>query len=124
MRLLTKPPLQGLMRISDYQRRRILHLIKHFKSAHKQQQATFSGAHSWNGASALAPGRLSASRAASMPRSSTLAPGSPRAAPPVSSGLRASIASSACLLSDNEQERKPHWQKLHERQVVHRTYSV
>ena len=79
------------MRISDYQRRRILHLIKHFKSAHKQQ-ATFSGAHSWNGASSPAPGRLSTSRAASMPRSGTLAPGSPRAAMPVSSARRASLA--------------------------------
>ena len=75
---------QGLMRISDYQRRRILHLIKHFKSAHKQQ-TSFSGAHSWNGASSPAPGRLSASHAASMPHRSALAPGSPKGVIPVSS---------------------------------------
>lgn len=79
------------MRISDYQRRRILHLIKHFKSAHKQQ-AAFSGAHSWNGSSSLAPGRLSTSRAASLPRHSVLAPLSPKAAVPVSLTLRASLA--------------------------------
>ena len=70
------------MRISDYQRRRILHLIKHFKSAHKQQ-AAYSGAHSWNASSSPAPGRLSTSRAASMPHRSVLVPTSPKAAMPV-----------------------------------------
>ena len=87
---------QGLMRISDYQRRRILHLIKHFKSAHKQQ-TTFSGAHSFNGASSPAPGRLSASHAASMPHRSALAPSSPKNAIPVSSVSLLRYAYRACL---------------------------
>ncbi|CAL5227833.1 g10862 [Coccomyxa viridis] len=109
---------EGLMRISDYQRRRILHLIKHFKSAHKQQ-TSFSGAHSWNGASSPAPGRLSASHAASMPHRSALAPGSPKgvipppmqqaAAPPsvaaAASGLPATSAVAPGLQTVPEQSR-------------------
>ena len=74
------------MRISDYQRRRILHLIKHFKSAHKHQAALLSR-HSWSnngiGQQGSPPaGRLSTARAASMPDPSMLGPGSPK--PPVS----------------------------------------
>ena len=89
-RLLTAVSAQGLMRISDYQRRRILHLIKHFKSAHKQQ-AAFSAAHSLNGASSPAPGRLSTCRAAS----GKLTPSSPDTAAPVSFDAHASTAMSA-----------------------------
>ena len=77
-------PLQGLMRISDYQRRRILNLIKHFKATRKQQKprSAFTGSRSWNGGAVQA--RLNASgrgadmlRAASMPASGVLAGGSP-----------------------------------------------
>ena len=84
-------PSQGLMRISDYQRRRILNLIKHFKATHKQQKprSAFPGSRSWNGGAVQA--RLNASgrgaemfRAASLPAPGVLAGSSPEAAVHVS----------------------------------------
>ena len=81
--------MQGLMRISDYQRRRILHLIKHFKSVHKQQ--AFSGSRSSKSRAmrapletALAADRPDLHRAASEPQSGIPQWGTPHACAPVS----------------------------------------
>ena len=81
--------MQGLMRISDYQRRRILHLIKHFKSVHKQQ--AFSGGRSWNSRAVHAPPQTAPAAdhpdlhpAASEPQSGIPQWGSPHASKAVS----------------------------------------
>ena len=76
--------MQGLMRISDYQRRRILHLIKHFKSVHKQQ--AFGGSRSFSSRAMHAPPQTALAadhpdlhRAASEPQSGMPQWGSPHA---------------------------------------------
>lgn len=76
------------MRISDYQRRRILHLIKHFKSVHKQQ--AFGVSRSSNSRAMRAPAQTARAadhpdlhRAASEPQSGMPQWGSPHAHAPV-----------------------------------------
>ena len=76
------------MRISDYQRRRILHLIKHFKSVHKQQ--AFSSSRSSNSRAVRTPAQTALAadppdlhRAASEPHSGMPQWGSPHAHAPV-----------------------------------------
>lgn len=75
------PGAQGLMRISDYERRRVLQLINHFKSGHKQAASTGSrsfGSRAGQAHLATQPpaGVLDMRRAASLPQAGIHTPSS------------------------------------------------